>query len=94
VRVELWEWGVCQDDRKNPVGVCMTRHGAMAALSRALLAAGQPGHGGVGPVMLLDTAPHSDIHYLRFPVMNIAVYDQGVIRWERPSAYVRLDEIR
>lgn len=50
--VPLWEWAVEENMRSNPVGVSMTRRGAMAALSRALAGSGRPGWGAVGPVVL------------------------------------------
>jgi hypothetical protein len=81
VKFELWEWGVRRAMRSNPVGVSMTRHGAMAALSRALVESGQPGRGSVGPVILVREA-QSGSHYLRLPVTNAAVCEQGVVRWD------------
>jgi hypothetical protein len=84
MRVEVWEWAVMRDTRGNPVGVSMTCDRAKAALCRALVEAGRPGCGSVRPMVLVD-AVHSDTHYLRMPVTNIAVYEQGAVRWEQPS---------
>ena len=84
VRVRMWEWGVTRETRSNPVGVSMTEHGAMAALSRALVEAGQPNHGTVAPLVLVDSMRGAD-YYNRFPPVRIAVYERGVIRWFNPS---------
>lgn len=81
MRIPLWEWGVARDMRSNPVGVSGTRHGAMAALSRALVQAGQPARGNVVPVVLIDAAG-SEPHYFRFPALSTAIYDRDVIRWD------------
>ena len=83
VIVRVWEWDVTQAGHNRPVGVCMSRDGAMAALAWALVAAGQPGRGSVRPMDLVNEV-HSDAHYLRLPVARTAIYDQGRIRWERP----------
>jgi hypothetical protein len=80
VRVPLWEWGITRETRNRPVGVSMTRHGAMAAMSRALLETGRPARGSVAPVVLVDAA-HSASYYQRLPVVRTAVYEAGVIRW-------------
>jgi hypothetical protein len=80
MRVPLWEWAVEENMRSNSVGVSMTRHGAMTALSRALVESGQPARGSIAPVVLIDAA-QSQPRYLRLPVMTIAVYDEDVIRW-------------
>ena len=79
----LWEWEVVQETQSNPVGVCMTRDRAMAALSKALLAIGQPTCGNVRELLLVDAV--QERHYFRFPIYRIAVYEQGAIRWEWPS---------
>lgn len=82
VVVPLWEWEVVRQERSNPVGVSMTRDGAMAALSEALLAAGQSARGFVRELALVDVV--QERHYERYPIYRVAVYEQGVIRWERP----------
>jgi hypothetical protein len=82
--VEVWEWVVMRDGRRNPVGVSMTLDRAKTALSRALVASGRPGRGSVRPVTLVGGL-HSDTHYARMPVTDVAVYEQGTVRWERPS---------
>jgi hypothetical protein len=82
VIVPLWEWEVVREERSNPVGVSMTRDGAMAALSRALLVAGHHARGNVRELALVDAAQEK--RYLRFPIYRIAVCEHGVIRWERP----------
>ena len=82
--IALWEWGVVQEARSNPVGVCRTRDGAKAALAGALLAAGQPARGNVRE-MVLVASPHLEPGYKRFPIYLTAVYEQGTVRWERSS---------
>ena len=82
MNVPLWEWEVVRDARANPVGVCMTRDRAMAALTSALLAIGQPARGNVRELALVDAA--QERRYFRFPIYRTAVYEQGAIRWERP----------
>jgi hypothetical protein len=62
----------------------MSRDGAMSALAGALVTAGPPGCGSVRPLVLVDSV-QSDPYYLRFPAIRMAVYEQGAIRWERPS---------
>ena len=84
MNVRLWEWGVVQEARANPVGVCMTRDGAMAALAGALEAAGRPGRGHVRPVGLAGSV-YMEPEYVRFPIDRTAVYEHGVVRWECPS---------
>lgn len=80
VIVPLWEWAVMRDERSSPVGVCMTQHGAMEALSKALVAAGHPSKGRVAQVKLSRPA-HTEPTYLRgFPERK-AVYDGAVIQW-------------
>jgi hypothetical protein len=56
----------------------------MTALTDALAGSGRPGRGTVGPVVLVREV-HSPAHYLRLPVTDIAVFEQGRIWWERPS---------
>jgi hypothetical protein len=80
VRVPLWEWQVARGARCSPVGLSGTRHGAMAALSRALIEAGRPGRGSIVPVVLVDSM-YTEPYYQRFPVISVAVYEQGAIRW-------------
>lgn len=77
---QLWEWGVLQEPRNNPVGVSMTEHGAMEALSRALIAAGRPACGRVGQVTLVRPV-QADATYVREPAERTAEYDGSVILW-------------
>jgi hypothetical protein len=58
----------------------MTEHGAMAALSRALIKAGRPAQGVVAPLDLVDSITTED-YYDRYPAIHTADYAQGVIRW-------------
>jgi hypothetical protein len=76
----LWEWAVLKDARSHPVGVCMTEHAAMRALSKALVAAGRPAQGQVTPMTLVRPV-QSDPVYEREPVERTAVYDGVVIQW-------------
>jgi hypothetical protein len=80
MRIPLWEWGVTRETRNRPVGVCKTRHGAVTALSRALMDARRPARGNVVPVVLVDAA-HAASYYQRFPVAHTATYEGGAIRW-------------
>jgi hypothetical protein len=80
VIVPLWEWAVSREPRDGPVGVCMTQHRAMDALSKALIAAGRPSRGQVAQVKLIGPV-HAEPVYLRgFPERK-AVYDGTVIQW-------------
>jgi hypothetical protein len=76
----LWEWSVTRDAQGGSVGLCATRHRAMEALSKALIAAGRPASGRVAQVKLIRAA-HEEPTYLRgFPERK-AVYDGSVIQW-------------
>jgi hypothetical protein len=77
----LWEWSVTRDADGGPVGVSMTRHGAMEALAKALVEAGRPNRGQVMP-MLLATPVQSSAYYLRFWPQHTAIYDGQVLRWQ------------
>jgi hypothetical protein len=80
MRVPLWEWCVTRETRNRPVGVSMTRHGAMTALSRAPVEAGRPARGCIMPVVLVDRV-HSGAYYQRLPVTHTAIYEEGAVRW-------------
>lgn len=80
MRIPLWEWMVAQEPRRGPVGVCMTRHAAMEALSRALITAGVPSQGRVAQVKLIKPVD-GDATYLRGFPEHVATYDGTVIRW-------------
>jgi hypothetical protein len=58
----------------------MTEHGAMAALSGALIAAGRPARGQVGPVALVRPV-REDPLYVREPPERTAIYDGSMISW-------------
>jgi hypothetical protein len=77
---ELWEWGVLREVRNRPVGVCMTEHAAMDALSKALIATGRPARGQVGMATLVRPV-REDPLYVREPPGRTAVYDGSVISW-------------
>jgi hypothetical protein len=75
----LWEWAVTRP-RSRPVGVAMTRHGAMQALTKALIHGGQPAAGQIVPLTL--TSPlHTEPGYQRGLPERIATYDGQVIQW-------------
>lgn len=78
--VPLWEWAVTRDAHSSPVGVCRTRHGAMEALSKALIAAGYPSTGRVAQIKL-TTSAHQGPTYLRGFPARMAVYDGTAIQW-------------
>jgi hypothetical protein len=58
----------------------MTRHGAMQALAKALIEAGQPGQGRIVPLLLTDPG-NAQPRYLRLPTWHTATYDGGTIQW-------------
>jgi hypothetical protein len=76
----LWEWAVTREAHSGPVGVCMTRHGAMEALSKALIAAGRPSTGRVAQIKLSASTHQGPIYLRGFPA-RMATYDGTVIRW-------------
>jgi hypothetical protein len=76
----LWEWVMPRQSGGGCVGVSMTRHGAMEALTRALIKDGCPGQGCVVPLLLSDHESRS-FHYIRLPVEYTAIYDGGTVRW-------------
>ena len=78
--IPLWEWVVARDAQGGSAGLCMTRHGAMEALSRALVAAGRPSRGTVAQVKLIRPADDEPGYLRGFPERT-AVYDGGVIQW-------------
>lgn len=80
VFAQLWEWGVLREPRNHPVGLSKTEHGAMEALSRALIAAGRPARGQVGQVTLIRPV-QADAAYLRGAPERTAEYDGSVILW-------------
>jgi hypothetical protein len=80
VPIPLWEWAVTRDAQGGSVGLCMTRHRAMEALSRALIAAGRPASGRVAQVKLIRPADGEPTYLRGFPERK-AVYDGTVIQW-------------
>jgi hypothetical protein len=76
-----WEWAMARDSLGGSSGLCMTRHGAIEALAKALIASGRPGRGSVGPVKLRIDLLREQDYYERFPVEHTAVYEEGAIRW-------------
>ena len=78
--IPLWEWTIAREAGRGPVGLCMTRHAAMEALSRALIAAGRPSRGRVAQVKLIKPVD-ADSTYLRGFPEHTATYDGTVIRW-------------
>jgi hypothetical protein len=78
--VSLWEWAVTRDEQGGSAGVSMTRHGAMQALTMALVRAGRPRSGHVVPVLLARPVNCSP-YYLRGPLAETAVFDGEAVRW-------------
>jgi hypothetical protein len=78
--VPLWEWAVIRDEQGGSLGVSTTRHGAMNALSKALIRAGRPRSGHIARVKLAESA-HQSPYYLRDDISIRAFYDGKVIRW-------------
>lgn len=79
----LWEWAVLRESRNRPVGLCRTKHNAIEALSKALIALGRPARGQIGQVILIRPI-QTDPAYLRQPPERTAVYDGTAIQWHRP----------
>lgn len=77
---QLWEWAVLGEPRNRPVGLCGTEHAAMAALSKALIAAARPARGQVAAAALVRPV-RGDALYVREPPERTAVYDGSVISW-------------
>jgi hypothetical protein len=75
----VWEWAVDQGADNAPVGVSGTRHGAIEALSLALITVKARSSGRVVPVGLVDGA--YGFSYLRFNPVLIANCERGVITW-------------
>jgi hypothetical protein len=75
----IWEWVVDRGADNAPAGVSGTCHGAMEALSLALITAGARSSGRVVPVGLVDGA--YGFSYLRFNPVLTANCERGVIRW-------------
>jgi hypothetical protein len=78
--VPMWEWSTSRDSQGGSVGLCTTRHGAMEALAKALIARGCPSIGQVAQVKLVRSV-HEESSYLRGFPARTAVYDGAVIRW-------------
>jgi hypothetical protein len=78
--IPLWEWAVLREPRDSPVGLSATKHAAMEALSKALVAAGRPARGQVRQVSLIRPI-QTDPAYLRQPPERTAVYDGTAIQW-------------
>jgi hypothetical protein len=76
-----WEWTVERDSGGGSTGMCETRHGALEALSKALVERGRSGCGSVAPVVLLVGEAREEDHYQRLPSVHTAVYEQGAIQW-------------
>lgn len=89
--VRMWEWVVDEEAAhafpratggaagSASCGVSGTRHRAMDALSRSLIAAGRPARGRVIPVFLADGL--SGFCYVRMAPVLTADCRMGVIRW-------------
>lgn len=77
---QLWEWAVVREPRNTPVGMSRSQHGAMEALSKALIAAGRPARGQVGRAALVRPV-REDPLYVRKAPERTTVYDGTVISW-------------
>lgn len=82
VLTQFWEWVVLRESRNRPVGLSKTEHGAMEALAKALLTAGQPARGHVAQVTLVRPV-QADSTYIREPAKRTAEFDGKVLRWTR-----------
>jgi hypothetical protein len=80
VVVPMWEWAVSRDSQGGALGVSMTRHAAMEALSKALIAAGHPSCGRVAQIKLIRPID-GDPAYLRGFPERTASYDGTVTQW-------------
>jgi hypothetical protein len=80
VIAQLREWVVQRDERNCPVGLCGTKHAAMDALSKALIAGGRPARGHIALATLVRPV-HWDPLYVREAPERTAVYDGSVISW-------------
>lgn len=80
--VSLWEWTVRRGAKTGPVGVSMTRHGAMEALAKALVATRQPSMGQVVP-MLLACSGQRQSYYVRGWPAYTADYDGQILQWRQ-----------
>jgi hypothetical protein len=79
--IRLWEWEIVEGARYGECGVSGTSHGAMDALSHALIALEGQGTGRVTPVVLVN-AVFGSPSYLRENPECIARYHNGAITWE------------
>lgn len=77
----LWEWATARDSEGGSAGICMTRHRAMDALSKALIATDRPSSGLVAQVKLMTSVYQGPIYLRGFPART-AVYDGTVIQWQ------------
>lgn len=77
---QLWEWAILHEPRNRPVGLCGTEHAAMAALSKAMIAAGRPARGQIVQAALVRPV-REDALYVRQAPERTAVYDGKVISW-------------
>lgn len=69
-----------RDAESGPVGVSMSRHGAMEALAKALVGAGRPNRGQVVPMILAEPVQQPS-YYLRGWPQHTAIYDGQVLQW-------------
>jgi hypothetical protein len=78
--VRLWKWAVVEGACDGAVGVSMTCHGAMEALSRALVASQALALGKVVQIALVDGV--WEPLYLWNGPERVAECREGVIRWK------------
>jgi hypothetical protein len=76
----LWEWSIAWDASSSSAGLSATQHGAMSALSRALIHGGRSVTGQVLPMFLVEPL-HAQSYYLRSWPRYTAVFDGVSIQW-------------
>jgi hypothetical protein len=77
----LWEWYVTRDADGGSAGVSKTRHGAMEALAKALVATNRPRTGRIVPVVFTDPV-HKPSYYLRGVPVHTAICDGQFLQWK------------
>lgn len=80
MNISLWEWTVSRGTKAGPVGVSMTRHGAMEALAKALVGGRRPSMGQVVPMILAQPGQQQSFYVRGWPA-HTAVYDGQVLKW-------------
>lgn len=79
--VRMWEWIIDFEADRDAAGVSGSIHGAMHALSLALVQTGGPSTGHVISMLTRDGA--DGWHYDRLEIAYTARFEKGVIKWKR-----------